>query len=206
MNRIKTGEETKTNYAMVSDRWFGLEALHWQGESVADFVGAYHEKVINGLDGSPIYFTYTQNGLHLLAIATPLGPKKKEFQEAMNSVRGDAQEYDFLKELSAYQHTDQPDGTYFALDLYVEDMLHSNVDAIPIDGFVIGTSESLSNPQQAGLDELLKKYNRTLGDLHALKNKSWNVYLFDAHAGAPNLPSITVKQKGQAHYLSNHWS
>ncbi|MGI6084925.1 MAG: hypothetical protein ACOYIF_05705 [Acetivibrionales bacterium] len=143
----------------------------------------------------PIVSEITADFILITAIVQPIGDDEyKEFYDLMNETRNLQNEVEFLKGLNELG--------YYAVDIYVDDLLLSDRE-IPCNGikmyeeYAIDLEERFDNltemPNDDALIDYLKKYNRNINFSKQLKNKEWNLFLFNKRNNQPANISLYIR-------------
>ncbi|MGI6085434.1 MAG: hypothetical protein ACOYIF_08310 [Acetivibrionales bacterium] len=143
----------------------------------------------------PIVSEITADFILITAIVQPVGDDEyKEFYDLMNETRNLQNEVEFLKGLNELG--------YYAVDIHVDDLLLSDRE-IPCNGikmyeeYAIDLEERFDNltemPNNDALIDYLKKYNRNINFSKQLKNKEWNLFLFNKRSNQPANISLYIR-------------
>jgi len=118
----------------------------------------------------------------------------------MDKVRGIQDESGFLSSIP--YASDSGAVSYYALDLYTEDMTGMK-NQVLIDVTINNDGKAmypLKSINDDALNLVFKEYNRMFSFKKVVKNKSWNLYIFDKQFA---FPDITINYMGKEIKLSN---
>jgi hypothetical protein len=143
---------------------------------------------------TPIPACMTRDCVKMVSVVQPIGDEYKDFYEVMNEIRGSNDEVEFLQGLN--------DLGYYAVDIYVEDMLELD-RRIPCNGIKLyntdatNTTEIFDNiskmPEDDQLQDYLNKFNRQANFSNELQNKEWNLFLFAMRDMQPSIISVYIR-------------
>ena len=155
---------------------------------------------------SPVYSSVSLDYIKFIALTQPISDKSKEFKDAVNELRNDEKEWEFLK---GFNKLTEEKG-YYAIDLYVEDMLADNRilkfkgirlndrDSLVLEAEKENITESINDPE---IVEYLKKYNRRVNYSDEFQNKQWNLFLFKKRDVQPKGIILELKTYGRRELL-----
>ncbi len=139
----------------------------------------------------PIYSSVSVDFISFIALSQQIDNNSNEYKTAVNKIRKDESEWDFLNGLNKLADSKG----YYVIDLYVEDLLTSdrtvkikgirlnNGGSIKLEGSKENIIDSKNEPE---LDEYLKKYKRQINYGDYLKNGQWNLFIFEKRDVQPD--------------------
>jgi hypothetical protein len=125
---------------------------------------------------SVIYSGVSSNNIQFIAIVQPQMSNSFDFTDVVNDITGIENEMDILSNIMRIE----PDN-FYAIDLYTEDLLETK-DIIEIDSLKLkfdNDFESSINKYKKEISDYLDEYDRKMETDLSLKNKSWNLFLFN---------------------------
>jgi hypothetical protein len=125
---------------------------------------------------SVIYSGVSSNNIQFIAIVQPQMSNSFDFTDVVNDITGIENEMDILSNIMRIE----PDN-FYAIDLYTEDLLETK-DIIEIDSLKLkfdNDFESSINKYKKEISDYLDEYDRKMKTDLSLKNKSWNLFLFN---------------------------
>ncbi|GMQ61372.1 hypothetical protein [Vallitalea maricola] len=125
---------------------------------------------------SVIYSGVSSDNIQFIAIVQPQMSNSFDFTDLVNEITGTKNEMDILSNIM----TIEPDG-FYAIDLYAEDLLGTK-DIIKIDNLELkfdNDYEAFINKDKREINNYLDEYDRKMKTDLSLKNKSWNLFIFN---------------------------
>ncbi|WP_229717042.1 hypothetical protein [Paenibacillus aceti] len=180
---IPTGDDSKYYQILASDRARALLSLNKLGllelsKDEFNQVNESREELRSALEHSVVYSGYSSNSEHVIAIISPLSYESKSYQEAINLIADQEDEYEFLSYIT--QQSDER-SLLVGLDLKIEGTLvHS--DEMKIDKIIVSNSDD-SNTQTAfsteEITDISDKYKRAKILNNKLKSGKWYAFAYD---------------------------
>lgn len=202
IEKIDKGESSYYDYVMASDRANGLMLLSLEDSIQDEQLTLKQEELKQELIESPILNGYTSKGIHFVAIVQPVTISVTDlYKDAIHTVRGDNQEIELFDTLDSFSYKSETG--YFAIDLFVEDLLgnskqHSLNVTIQDDNSEYFPLES---PYYEGeLDYLVSTYHRAAPFNKNVMDRDWQLFLFET---SMNQPKVIVDYDGELIELSH---
>lgn len=197
MQKVEQNSDDSMAAVLASDRIRGLQSIlsivlsDAEVEEMLD----QQEQVQPLLNDSVIYTGYSTQGVHLMAILSPITPGNEKFKAAMNKLRGKEDEYAFLSTI-----TDASDerSLEVGLDLYAEDLTGSRQE-IKLSSITV--SDSSNGAEQVvpftgkDLEPLLTQYSRKQSSDLVVPSGAWHAFGF--MGTLINDPVITIVLDGE---------
>jgi hypothetical protein len=165
---------------MIQNFWYEDNAFEWQ-QDMQDAI----KYVDNIPEYSPIYSGISVDDISFLVLSQPLNKESQKYEDVINKISGNSNEMEFLTGINTIANNNG----YYAIDIYVDDLLcldrKIEIDGIrfTLDGSIDIEDNQFENlriqPDDIELEEYLNKYNREINYSKELKNKSWNLILFN---------------------------
>ena len=191
-------EPTYYNLVIASDKAIGILGCYKNYLDSKDIAWVFkkYSQIKKSLDFSTIYFGYSKSGFHFIALAQPQMNHNFDYTDSMNKISGFETETSFLADILYLPES------YYALDVYVEDLLGKRkVIKIGISIEEEGETQiPIVDLKDSDLNALLSKYNRELIYSDSINSRKWKLYLFRKSVG---FPTITVTHEGEEIVLSN---
>jgi hypothetical protein len=157
-------------------------------------------------DYYPIYSSVSLDYINFIAILQPISEESIEYKVLVNEISGDESEWDFLKGLNEFTESKG----YYAIDLYVEDMIASD-RLLNFKGIRLNDSDSLviEAPREniteclndSKLNDYLQMNQRQVNYGSELKNKEWNLFLFEKRDVQPRGIILDLKTYNDGEHL-----
>ncbi|WP_227011714.1 hypothetical protein [Paenibacillus lutimineralis] len=201
---IHADNNSKYTQILASDRARGLLTLDKLGffklsEYEFNQVNKSREELRSVLEHSVVYSGYSSNNEHIIAIISPQSYESESYQEAINLVANQDDEYEFLSYI-----TEQSDerSLLVGLDLKIEST-SVQTDEMNIEKIIVSNPDD-SNSDTAyfaeELTDVIAKYKRTKMVNNSLKSGEWYALAYDGTLIYD--PVITVFLNGEQVVLS----
>jgi len=201
---IHAGDNSKYNQILASDRARGLLTLDELGffklsEDEFNQVNKSREELRSVLEHSVVYSGYSSNNEHIMAIISPQSYESESYQEAINLVADQDDEYEFLSYI-----TEQSDerSLLVGLDLKIEST-SVQTDEMNIEKIIVSNPDDSNSDTAYFAEELtdaIAKYKRTKMVNNSLKSGEWYALAYDGTLIYD--PVITVFLNGEQVVLS----
>jgi hypothetical protein len=170
---------TYYNLVMASDKAIGILGIYRANfnESELALVSKKYSEIKGSLDFSTVYFGYSKSGLHFIVLAQPQMTHNFDFSEAMNKIREDESETNFLNDIGLLPLNKR----YYAIDVYAEDLFKRQKFTklnIVISEEGKELQKTITTLKDDTFDELLLKYKRNYNNDNIIENGKWKLYLF----------------------------
>ncbi|CAH1219079.1 hypothetical protein PAECIP111892_04657 [Paenibacillus auburnensis] len=135
-------------------------------------------------DNCSIFSGISKDGVHFIAVANPQ-QDSESYEPTINTITGNDKEYELFNSL--LEPPGIADPIYYAVDLYVEDLLGENQEfEVELWEPSVGAVDyPVEHPElDANVEKILKKYNRAAPS-PILQNKKWNLFLFQSYSIHP---------------------
>jgi hypothetical protein len=144
-------------------------------------------------DYNPVFSGLSLDDIKYIAISQPMDKRSYDFSEAVDQLRGEEKELEFLEGFK----TLADEKGYYVIDLYVEDLLELNRQ-IDFEGIYFREYESnednfsliTTKPDDIELQNYLDKYQREVNYSNELQERKWNLFLFEKRSDLPKEVSI----------------
>lgn len=200
IQKIENGQASEYDYVMASDRANGLRVLSLEDGTQDELIK--QDELKQYLTESPILNGYTSKGIHFVAVVQPVRISViNQYKDAIHTVRGDNQEIELFETLDSFSYKSETG--YFAIDIFVEDLLGDTQQHSINVSIMDDTSEyfPLEKPYFEGeLDYLVTRYNREIPFNKNVIDGSWQLFLFET---AMNQPKVFVEYDGERIELSH---
>ena len=142
-----------------------------------------YEYIKNRPEFPMVYSGISNDYIKVIVILQPIYEEHSQYKEVVNDMRGNEKEYEFINGLRSIMGSKG----YYAVDIYVEDLLELNrelsFDRIVLlddwEDYNVEEKRNLSkNQNDAELEKYLKHYQREVNYSNSLNNKEWNLFLF----------------------------
>lgn len=181
MNEI--GEDNFTNQAIAAINYKAFLSFEMDESLRKEYEDKLKRTSVQD-DNCSIYSAVSKDGVHFIAVAYPRRDSDS-YESAINTITGNENEYEFFK--SFIEPPGIADPIYYAVDLYVEDLLgdKQNFEVELWEPSVGATAYPVEHPELDGnVEKILKKYNRAVPS-STIRNKEWNLFLFQSYAADP---------------------
>lgn len=151
-------------------------------------------------DSSTIYFGYLKSGVFVIALTQPQISHNYDFEETMNKIRGTNDEANLLNDINFLEHKG-----YYAIDIYADNLLGCESDVkinVSISDSVQrgddsdgGTYKPIINPQDEALNDILKRYGRSVDNDNKFTYREWKLYLFEKGFAFPDIKIVVEDEE-----------
>ena len=184
------------NLVMASIKIKPLICLNFQGEDAKFFMDKVDLIRNPILLKSTVYSNVTSDGIKFIAIVQPVTSESNDFANIANKIRDSEEEMKLMAEM-------KEQGDSFAVDIYVEDLLAAS-DEINLSSIFLDKKYTYVKSPTTGDVNILAKYNRTISNSLKLKNKTWNLFLFQKTNSLPK--EITIRYDVENVHLVQQFS